>query len=170
MNVSQQTSITVTTSGGGGGGNCTPPPGTTGSTSQWNSTLGSTWPSYNDVLRLTIGNNQWVALQFTASASSTQFGTFSSSHYPGDGDGQAQVSIATSAACFTSTEVGANCISASSDLPGVSWSNQPSAFACKLQPGSGYYLNVRFTACAQGNCGRDFGNIQQLLDHPDGTP
>lgn len=160
QSVNQQTSLTVTSGGGGGGGSCTPP-SPNGSTSQWNSTLNSIWPSYNDVLRLTVGANQWTALQFTASASATQFGTFSSSHYPGDGDGAGQVSISTSAGCFTQAAVGANCLSGILDLPGVSWSNQASGFACKLTPGATYFMNVQFPSCA-GNCGRDFGNIQQL--------
>lgn len=163
QNVNQQTSLTVTSGGGGGGGGSCTPPSANGSTSQWNSTLGSTWPSFNDVLRLNIGANQWVALQFTASASATQFGTFSSSHYPGDGDGAGQVSISASnqAGCFTQSVLGTNCISGVLDLPGVSWSNQASAFACKLTPGTTYFMNVQFPVCA-GTCGRDFGNIQQL--------
>lgn len=160
QSVNQQTSLTVTSGGGGGGGNCTPP-SANGSTSQWNSTLGSTWPSFNDVLRLSVGANQWVALQFTASASATQFGTFSSSHFPGDGDGAGQVSISTSAGCFTQSALGANCLSGILDLPGASWSNQASSFACKLTPGGTYFMNVQFPSCA-GTCGRDFGNIQQL--------
>jgi hypothetical protein len=160
QNVTSQTTINVETSTGG---SCQPPTGTTGSTSQWTSTFGSAWPSFNGVRRQPLTPNSWVAVQFIATASATQFGTFSSSHYPNDGDGQGQVSIGTSAGCFNQSQLGANCLSPVSDLPGVSWSNQSSNFICKLTPGATYYLSIWFPNCPSGSCGRDFGNIQQLL-------
>lgn len=160
QSASAQTSVIVQT---GGGGSCTPPAGTTGNTAGWNGTLGTAWPSYNDVLRQMISTNTWLALTFTASSSSTQFGTMSTSGFPGDGGGLGQISISSSAGCFDQSNLGANCLSPIVEYPGVSWSNQPSAFACKLTPGVTYQMNFWFPTCPGLSCGRDFGNIQQFL-------
>lgn len=161
-NAVAQTSITVQN----GGPTCTPPTGTTGNSANWNTALGTTWPSYNDVLRQMIDTNTWLALSFTASTSSTQFGTLSTSGFPGDGGGLGQISVSSSPGCFNQAQLGANCLSPIVEFPGVSWSNQPSAFACKLTPGVSYQINFWFPSCPGLSCGRDFGNIQQLLQVP----
>lgn len=156
------TSIIVQT----GGSSCTPPTGTTGNSANWNTSLGTVWPSYNDVLRQMIDTNTWLALSFTASTSSTQFGTMSTSGFPGDGGGLGQISVSSSPGCFNQAQLGANCLSPIVEYPGVSWSNQASAFACKLTPGVTYQMNFWFPSCPGLSCGRDFGNIQQLLQAP----
>lgn len=167
QSVSAQTSVSVQN---GGSGNCQPPAGTNGSSPSWASIFNTAWPSFNGVRRLQVTSTQWIGLQFTATNSATQFGTFSSSHYPGDGDGSGQVSISSTAGCFTPSELGANCLSAAGDLPGVSWSHQASAFTCKLNPGQTYFVNLWFPSCLSGSCGRDFGNIQQLLINGESAP
>jgi|CXWL01.1.fsa_nt_gi hypothetical protein len=145
-----------------------PPPGdctaiSPGSMSEFNSTFGLAWPAYNDKFRQIITNGQYQSLHFTATASQTQFGSITTSGYPDDGDGQGVVSISTVPGCFTASALGANCMSAPGYLFGVSWTNGQSQFACKLTPGGSYYVNVYYPTCSLSNCGRDIGNIQQLL-------
>lgn len=161
--VNQQTSLTVT-AGGGGGGSCQPPAGyTVSGPTAWTGVFPTPWPSYNAVNRQCISNGQIVSLEFNASSSPTQFGTISTSGFPGDGGGMGRFSISTEPGCFDGNHVPATCIGAIADLPGVSWTNGSSTFVCDLTPGQRYYLNFYFPTCSSGTCCRDMGNIQQLL-------
>jgi hypothetical protein len=159
---SRQTSVTVSS---GGGGNCTPPNGFTANTSSWNGTFSPLpWPSYNAVRRLCVSNGQILALEFNATNSPTQFGTISTSGFPGDGDGQGRISISTSPGCYDANVLPASCLGPTATYPGVSWTNGTSGFACNLTPGQRYYVNFYFPSCTSGTCCRDLGNIQQLLE------
>lgn len=163
QSVNQTTSVTVSS---GSGGNCTPPAGqTVNSSTTWNGVFSPLpWPSFNAVRRLCVSNGQIQALEFNASSSGTQFGTISTSGFPGDGDGLGRISISTSPGCFDGNVLPATCLGPTVTYPGVSWTNGSSAFACDLTPGQRYYLNFYFPSCTSGTCCRDLGNIQQLLE------
>lgn len=163
QSVNQTTSVTVSS---GSGGNCTPPAGqTVNSSTTWNGIFSPLpWPSFNAVRRLCVSNGQIQALEFNASSSATQFGTISTSGFPGDGDGLGRISISTSPGCFDGNVLPATCLGPTATYPGVSWTNGSSAFACDLTPGQRYYLNFYFPNCTSGTCCRDLGNIQQLLE------
>lgn len=161
QSATQTTQVTV--QGGGGGGNC-PPIFTQGALGEFDVTFGQAWPAYNDKIRQFVTNGQYFGLRFTATASQTQFGTINTTGFPGDGDGNGRVSISPTAGCFDAGVIGERCVSAASTFPGVSWTNGQSSFVCKLNPGQSYYVNFYFPDCPSGNCGRDFGNIQQLLN------
>jgi hypothetical protein len=163
QNVNQQTSVTV--SSGGGGGNCTPPAGNIviGPTA-WNNLFATPWPSYNGVSRQCVSNGNIASFEFNATSLPNQFGTISTSRFPGDGDGLGRVSISTTPGCFDGNVLTTPCLGPLAELPGVSWTNGSSAFACNLTPGQRYYVNLYFPNCSAGTCCRDFGNIQQLLE------
>lgn len=144
-----------------------PPIFAQGALGEFDGTFGNVWPAYNDKVRMTVNNNQYVGLHFTATASPTQFGTISTTGYPGDGDGNGIVSISPTAGCFNASIIGPRCVTAAATYPGVSWTNGQSDFVCKLNPGGGYWVNLYFPDCPSGVCGRDFGNIQQLLITPE---
>ncbi len=146
--------------------NC-PPIFVQGALGEYDGTFGNVWPAYNDKVRLVVNNNQFVGLHFTATASTTQFGTISTTGYPGDGDGNGIVSISPTPGCFNASIIGPRCVTAAATYPGVSWTNGQSDFVCKLSPGGSYWVNMYFPDCPSGVCGRDFGNIQQLLITPE---
>lgn len=158
--VTRTTQVTVAQNGG----TCQPVY-SNGSPGEFGVAFGLTWPAYNDKIRQMVSNGQYFSLRFVATNSPTQFGTINTTGFPGDGDGNGQVSISTTPGCFNQSGLGAGCLSGISTYPGVSWTNGQSAFVCKLNPGSAYYVNFYFPDCSNGNCGRDFGNIQQLLQN-----
>ncbi len=160
QNATQTTSVTVQQQGGGGTCTAVYPQGAIG---EFTGTFGQAWPAYNDKIRQFVTNNQYFSLRFTATASATQFGSINTTGFPGDGDGNGRVSISTTPGCFDANIIGERCVGAASTYPGVSWTNGQSSFVCKLNPGQTYYVNFYFPDCPSGNCGRDFGNIQQLL-------
>ncbi len=125
------------------------------------------WPAHNDKVHILIPNNTYFSLHFTASADPNENGTISTTGFPGDGDGLGVVSISPGPGCFDANVLGIRCVSPPSDQPGVSWFNGTSQFVCKLNPGQSYHVNMYFPVCPIGVCGRDFGNIDQLLDMQD---
>jgi hypothetical protein len=155
---------------GGGGGTCLPtyPNGTT---SEWSSAVG-TWPSFGVRPRVQVPFNGYLALRFTATAVAGQFGTISGLRYPGDGDGNAQMSISRDAGCFNAAQLPANCLIQPSSTPSIGWINGNSQFSCVLTMGQSYYFNVTFgntTAvsqsvpfCPNQACGVDL--INQIQD------
>ena len=147
----------------GGVGTC-PPIFQQGAVGEFDGTFGQAWPAYNDKIRQFVSNGQYFSLRFTATASQTQFGTINTTGYPGDGDGNGKVSISPTPGCFDASILGERCVTNAVPFPGVSWTNGQSSFVCKLNPGQSYYVNFYFPECPSGNCGRDFGNIQQLLN------
>ncbi len=147
--------------------NCTAPGA--GDLGEFNGTFGIAWPAYNDKIRQFIVNGHYLSLHFTATASPTQFGTINTTGFPGDGDGNGVVSISPTPGCFNAALLGERCVSPLSTYPGVSWTNGQSAFACRLTPGGSYNVNLYFPDCPSGTCGRDFGNIQQLLIQPESS-
>ena len=158
QSVSQQTQVTVQQQTGG---SCDPI-FANGSSVTFAGAFGQAWPAYNDKIRQFVSNNQYWSASFTASASATQFGSINTTGFPQDGDGNGRVSISPSPGCFNASQLPANCVGAVAAFPGVSWTNGQSSFVCKLNPGQAYHLNFYFPDCPSGNCGRDFGNIQQL--------
>jgi len=158
QSVSQQTQVTVQQQPGG---SCDPI-FANGSSVTFSGAFGQAWPAYNDKIRQFVSNNQYWSASFTATASATQFGSINTTGFPGDGDGNGRVSISPSPGCFNASQLPNNCAGATTTYPGVSWTNGQSSFVCKLNPGQSYHVNFYFPDCPSGNCGRDFGNIQQL--------
>ena len=144
------------------GGSCTPiyP---AGDILLFQSLMLNPWPAYNGKNRLVIPNGRYMALEFTASNSPTQFGSITTTGYPGDGDGVGRASISTVPGCFDESQLGPNCLAPAQTFFGIGWSNGPTQYSCKLIPGVRYYLNMYYTECTHpgGQCGRDTGNIQQ---------
>lgn len=148
---------------------CTPPVGMIGSTGEFNVSVG-TWPAYNLTTKLWVGSGQYLALHFTASNSIGQYGTFDGSGgFPGDGGGEAIMSISEVPGCFDTTRLGQGCYAGPAPYPGISWITGANGFPCQLRPGASYYLNITFGpldaggSCPLGLCGRDFANVQQAI-------
>lgn len=145
--------------------NC-PPIFASGTVQEFNESIGI-WPAHNDKIRQFVGNNQYFSLRFTATANPLDRGTINTTGFPGDGDGNGVVSISTGPGCFNASILSSRCVSNPVPWPGVSWTNGQSAFVCTLTPGRSYHVNMYFPDCPGGLCGRDFGNIQQLLNMQD---
>jgi hypothetical protein len=162
--VSRTTSVTVTS--GGGGGSCAPPVGLTENLVSFTAMYNS-WPAYNGWRRLQIDRGSYLAIEFTASQSTSQYGTFSASGYPGDGGGVGVMSISRTPGCFTQSALPQGCRTPPAMNPGISWTNGQSTVSCRLTPGERYYINISFDPIVGGRCdgvvfcGRDWGNIQQ---------
>lgn len=139
-----------------------------GSVGMFDSTFDQSWPAYNARLRIFVSNNQYFSLLFNAGPG-PQFGTVTSSTFPGNGEaGVGQISISRVAGCFDPAFLGAGCLSEVSALPSLSWQQNPQLPGCQLIPGDTYYLNYTFGGsapsgngpqCPSGDCGRDTGNI-----------
>lgn len=147
---------------------CTPiyPTGTLG---DFAATFGTPWPAYNDRLRLFMNGGTYSSLLFVANTG-PQFGTVTSTGYPGDGDGLGQISISRVAGCFDPAFLEPGCLSEVSVFPSLNWHQTPGNIGCYLAPGEVYYVNYTFGLsapsgsgphCPTGTCGRDTGNIQQ---------
>lgn len=148
---------------------CTPPLGMTGSIDEFSARVGP-WPSYNLPKKLWIGSGQYLALRFTASSTIGQYGTFDGSGgFPGDGGGEAIMSISEVAGCFDTTRLAQGCYAGPAPYPGISWITGANGFPCQLRPGASYYLNITFGpldaggSCPAGLCARDFANVQQAI-------
>jgi hypothetical protein len=118
--------------------------------------------------RIEVARGSYLALEFTASQSTSQFGTFDGSGgYPGDGGGQGVLSISRTPGCFTQSALPQGCYAPPAMYPGISWTNGQSTVACRLTPGERYYINISFDPIVGGRCdgqfvcGRDWGNIHQ---------
>jgi hypothetical protein len=164
--VSSTTQVTVQTQGG----SCAKiyPNGTS---TTWNGSF-NVWPAFGVRPRFSIPWNGYLAFSFTATSSTTQFGTVATSDYPGDGDGNGQMSISRSPdeGCFVQAQLGAHCLSPVARLPSVGWANFPNQFSCALTPGQAYYVNITYgnqtspgsvPNCPIGpnqNCGADIQN------------
>lgn len=147
---------------------CTAPLGMIGSIDEFNVRVGP-WPSYNLAKKLWVGSGQYLALRFTAGAVG-QYGTFDGSGgFPGDGGGEAILSISEVAGCFDTTRLGQGCYAGPAPYPGISWISGANGFPCQLRPGATYYLNITFGpldaggSCPAGLCARDFANVQQAI-------
>lgn len=149
---------------------CEPPAALSGSVTSFVTAIGSAWPSYNGAHRVVVPSNNYLSLSFVATATPGQFGTFSGTSYPGDGDGLAVLSISPTPGCFDPAYLPSGCYTGPAALPGISWVNGVSAFSCPLVAGQTYYLNITFgpttdgASCPGANCGRDFGNIQAIIN------
>lgn len=167
-------SVTVGTGGGGGGGgSCTQTYPNT-NTVEYSGLFGS-WPAFGSSRRLTVPVNGALAMRFTASASTTQFGTTATATYPGDGDGHGQMSISRSPGCFSAAQLGANCLTQVSREPSVGWANFANQFSCQLTPGESYFVNLTYgnsttpsagaPYCPSGTCGADVQNqVQRVVE------
>lgn len=135
-------SVTVS-SGGGGGGSC-PPTYPNTNVVEYANLFGS-WPAFGSSRRLTVPSNGALAMRFTASSSTTQFGTTATADHPGDGDGWGLMSVSRSPGCFNAAHLGARCLlSSAARLPSIGWANFPNQFSCQLTPGETYYVNLTY--------------------------
>lgn len=135
------TQVTVQ-AGGGGGAACTQTyPNTT--VTEFNTYFG-TWPAFGHSIRIGVPFNGALSWRFTATSSTTQFGSIATVGFPGDGDGWGQISISRSPGCFNPAEIGANCVHAAAREPSTGWANFANQFSCPLTPGQVYYVNLTY--------------------------
>lgn len=148
---------------------CTAPAGFTGLMTEFRNNFGN-WPAYNEYAQLWVRPNEYLAFRFTASTLVGEYGTFDGSGgFPGDGDGQAIMSISEVPGCFDPARLKPGCYAGPAPFPGISWITGADGFPCRLTPGASYYLNITFGPlpaggeCQTGMCGRHFANIQQTV-------
>lgn len=141
----------VTVQSGGGGATCTQTyPNTT--VTEFSTYFG-TWPAFGHSIRISVPYNGAISWRFTASASTTQFGSVATVGFPGDGDGFGQISISRSPGCFNPSELGPNCIGPVSREMSTGWANFPNQFSCQLTPGQVYYANITYGGAQSGTGG-----------------
>lgn len=132
-----------------------------GSVTSWTSIFGFSWPAFNIPVRLMMGPDSYVAIQFVA-GSTGQYGTLTTAGVPGDG-GFGQISISTTPGCFNPAFLGSNCVTAPTVYPMLPWMVGGNNGVCQLVSGQSYYANLSLTACAQGGaaCVRDLMQVVQ---------